>query len=1797
MAFFSKTVVVPSYVRYSAYLCGVRRRSARRATRQGLLDDARGVVGSSKQITDSVVQTMPQLQEAAANVTRVSSSIAQTMPQLQEAAGNVSRVSSAVVDTMPHLQQAAEQITNMSEDAGQTLRNINNAAVQAGDVLGKLQTAMSPVRILWDEIDLLPTMAKIARVIVNLSMARSSKKVYSLIYNIVVEFGSDIGDLIRNWLFTPEDVQLCPEAMRHATRQGLNLEDVSTFAYMQNWLSENTTLTVSTLAIAIFAVMQYTLGLPTKGMDVQGMIKFFGERSRHMKSMVDFGKSSWNIFTDVAEWIISTIFPGMIKNDLEAYITGYTAWSREVVGLVDPQNPVVERVKTDKALVYRIAQLYKQGMKYSANLAALKIKDDLRDHFQKCFSLISGFLKEADASGALGNRPRVKPFVMQLFGESGVGKSGMLWPLCSDLNAALCKTEEEARDIASETYFRSAEQEFWDGYAGQNICVWDDFGQLTDTSAKPNPEFFEVIRAGNAAPYSLHMATLGEKAKTKFISKFCILTSNKINQNVSSITFPSAYRRRIDLLCEVRVKEEFQKTGYNADTGEAVKRLDTSKCVGGADTRVYEFVLYNPETQQIMCDENGESMKMDYEELVCAILIRSKSNFNESIEFNQSITTRMTPERHAKMRSLLFGLEPVNNTVDKAVRKKQASKQCQPEAAEEVEYDPPPPAGVDETGRFLSYRQYREQQIQQEERQEREMRAYLLGIDPIDDLYSDLRPVQVPAPLPPKSSLKNWLQSAKKMLSLKTILLGVGTILGGLGLYSLIGHIWSTDEEEEEYERRLAYPEASCSGDNKTRHLKTIRSEGAVDHEEIRKSKSISRALRHEFRREDGWVEVDELLVHLQSKGVSLDDIVRIVKNDPKKRFEMIRTDKIRAIQGHSYKIDPDKFYEQNEQRFATHFTYGSRVSSINEEGIIKMNRAFVHLHPGHITKPPMDLPNRSVAIWVDLAGLESWKTSNGYILSENIPVDAIIKVVYMSKTEASCSGDNKTKHLPRMRTEASCSGDNRTKHLPRVRTEAAEDATLQAWKDKSAQELITHRILGNYYKISIDGKDRLNGLFIRDTCMLTVEHLTPWLEEGKEITIENMYGSRFTVPIKDLERRVIKDSLGNHKDAMILKFPRHINCHSDIIKHFQKMPELSERRADVCVPCIREIRGQKIFTILGNASCTISHASAIFDGVETQIRDALQYNLNTTGGDCGAPVIVNDTSFIRKIAGIHIAAYDDGSSALGQSVTQADLLKHLAEMEAIVVDHDDLPNFVPKNASLQVGDENTTEEILMMLDMPAETFGYIGQCGKISMPPSETDLRESPIHGYIPPTTKPAKLRHAQVNMVHRNMEKCAVNCPYIPQEEVDRAVGEVKSLLLSGTTRRRLAHVLTYEEAVAGSPISDYVDGIKRQSSPGYPHVFNKKPEHPGKTTWFGKDEWIFDREIEKLVNERIDLAKQGIRYPTVWSDTLKDERRPIAKVDALKTRVFAHGPMDYTIAFRMYFLGFIAHIMENRIHNEQSIGTNPFGMDWMLTAKRLSRFGKKVFAGDFSQFDGTLNSCIMKEFAAVANEFYNDGEDNARVREVLMLEIYNSIHLCSGKFIQLTHSQPSGNPLTTVLNSFYNSVSMRIAYYRCFPGGNAPAFRDNVSMVSYGDDNVINFSDTVAENFNQNTATEAYASFGMIYTDESKSSGQVAPWRSLTEVNYLKRTFRLEDGVWRAPLALETITESCNWIRKCNDPVEACTQNCETAFRELAQHDRKIFKSWVSTIANALYEKTGSYPVIKTRLDYLNDESPSF
>ena len=95
-----------------------------------------------------------------------------------------------------------------------------------------------------------------------------------------------------------------------------------------------------------------------------------------------------------------------------------------------------------------------------------------------------------------------------------------------------------------------------------------------------------------------------------------------------------------------------------------------------------------------------------------------------------------------------------------------------------------------------------------------------------------------------------------------------------------------------------------------------------------------------------GWAEVDELLKGINQSGRQIDFALlqKVVDENDKQRFSFNEyKTKIRANQGHSKKVDVD-LQQKEPPKVLYHGTLARNIKSIEEKGLIKMNRLHVHL-------------------------------------------------------------------------------------------------------------------------------------------------------------------------------------------------------------------------------------------------------------------------------------------------------------------------------------------------------------------------------------------------------------------------------------------------------------------------------------------------------------------------------------------------------------------------------------------------------------------------------------------------------------------------------------------------------------------------------------------------------------------------------------------------------------------------------------------------------------------------------------
>ena len=168
----------------------------------------------------------------------------------------------------------------------------------------------------------------------------------------------------------------------------------------------------------------------------------------------------------------------------------------------------------------------------------------------------------------------------------------------------------------------------------------------------------------------------------------------------------------------------------------------------------------------------------------------------------------------------------------------------------------------------------------------------------------------------------------------------------------------------------------------------------------IQISKRLSYVLRHSPESigitldPNGWVLVSELLTKLGTHGMNIDRVTleRVVAENDKKRFTFDEGhDRIRAAQGHSIDIDlklspvdpPAVLYHGTAERFWT---------SIDEKGLIKQNRQYVHLSSDERTAVKVGQRHgKPIVLRIDTQkmvadGLVFFKSDNNVWLTDSVP-------------------------------------------------------------------------------------------------------------------------------------------------------------------------------------------------------------------------------------------------------------------------------------------------------------------------------------------------------------------------------------------------------------------------------------------------------------------------------------------------------------------------------------------------------------------------------------------------------------------------------------------------------------------------------------------------------------------------------------------------------------------------------------------------------------------------------------------
>lgn len=549
-----------------------------------------------------------------------------------------------------------------------------------------------------------------------------------------------------------------------------------------------------------------------------------------------------------------------------------------------------------------------------------------------------------------------------------------------------------------------------------------------------------------------------------------------------------------------------------------------------------------------------------------------------------------------------------------------------------------------------------------------------------------------------------------------------------------------------------------------------------------------------------------------------------------------------------------------------------------------------------------------------------------------------------------------------------------------------------------------------------------------------------------------------------------------------------------------------------------------------------------------------------TEVGQCGSSLITQ-TREGPIILGIHSIGYDNTCGAT--RVTRQFLQQNIKE--GISKGHTLLSS---ESKEIKLVDLNDKCPLKWIEDGSAIAYGSLeGFRGLGKSHVRESVLCDSMLkRGYKQKYTAPKMMGYEPWRIAMVDMTHPATN---INTTILDECIASFSEDILSTLDASELAEIFVYDvqTAINGAKGVTYVDRMNMKSSMGFPWKKSKRHFIIGEDP-MADTEVIFTPEIMNRAKDYERRYRLGERVHPIFSGCLKDEAVSLKKAAIGKTRVFTCAAGDWSIVVRMYCLAFTRVMQRNGILFEAAPGTIAQSTEWERLYHYITKHGRnRIVAGDYKAFDKSMPAVIiLAAFRIIINickaAGYND-EELRVLNGIAEDTAFPEIDM-NGNMMSFYGSNPSGHPLTVVINSLANALYMRYAYIMC--GYDVSNFKQDVALLTYGDDNIMSVNPQ-CDKFNHTAIQASLAFIGITYTMADKESESV-PFVDIDEVSFLKRKWLWDDevGAFLAPLEEESIIKSL-MINVASDTISAEHQALEvvgSAMREFFFHGRPKFEA---------------------------------
>lgn len=562
--------------------------------------------------------------------------------------------------------------------------------------------------------------------------------------------------------------------------------------------------------------------------------------------------------------------------------------------------------------------------------------------------------------------------------------------------------------------------------------------------------------------------------------------------------------------------------------------------------------------------------------------------------------------------------------------------------------------------------------------------------------------------------------------------------------------------------------------------------------------------------------------------------------------------------------------------------------------------------------------------------------------------------------------------------------------------------------------------------------------------------------------------------------------------------------------------------------------------------------------------------------GDCGSILVVK-TGMGPVILGIHYLGNPTINSVCAIRIDQEFLKEAVSKMTTLMVQGNTVSIDAP---SVKV------ELVELHRKSP---FRYLNEgsamvCGSLTLPRAhgKSRVERTPMndylskHGYETKYTDPDLVSWRPWHLAAREMVRPAnLFKPSILRECVQAFSDDIINLIPSDILQSTL-HVYDNFTAINGAAGVTFVDKINRNTSMGHPYNRSKRFYiKPIEAVGDNLDPVTFTDEILTQIHDIEVKYRAGLRNNPIFRGNLKDEAVTELKSELGKTRLFAGAPVAWSIVNRKYTLSIIRLIQSNQYTFECACGIICQSKEWEHMRNYLTKFGDdRLVAGDFEKFDkrmcAELIQCAFDVLINICGSSGNYDTTDLKVLRGIAIDTAFAWMNFNGDLVSFFGSNPSGHPLTVIINSLVNSLYMRYCFVS-ITKKDAKDFKKFVNLMTYGDDNIMNIS-TECDEFNHTSIQKCLADVGVGYTMADKHALSI-PYIHIDACSFLKRTWRFDRqfGGYVAPLDHDSIEKMLMvWVRsKTISAPEQCIAVLSSAVMEYAFYGQEVFDDRVKIL----------------------------